>query len=415
MTDNMSTTPHNEKSSRGIRAELTTRVRKGVWTKGGMIPSRRALAKEFNVSVPTVHKAISDMIADGILRVDANRTFVYDDPDPPTDAPTAPGFDATRRAPNAVATATVMIIADIRPNHDRLFDSRRVVMVDEAEHALSDAGIQPRFINRYGVEQRMHDPSSGVSPQDNPAIAPTLAGLVIADAPNAVITFDTETATRTSVFLSRLARHDIPVVVAGAVNLPIAGCVTVTYDDVDGGFQAGSHLIKLGCRRLLFFAPYQSQWVRGRLEGMRQACQRHTSNGVSLVEHIEDSDITDLRRATKYTLVQSELGYEIAARLLATGIFVDGVVTANDDVAAGYIQAAADRGLKVGREFLMVGFDDSSQSRDLGLSSMHPPVAMLGREAALAAERMVNNQNLYSSIAIKFRLVARASSSFAAD
>ena len=60
-----------------IQAELKKRIHRGHWAKGALIPSRRALADEFRVSVPTIQKAITDMITEGLLRVEAKRTFVF--------------------------------------------------------------------------------------------------------------------------------------------------------------------------------------------------------------------------------------------------------------------------------------------------------------------------------------------------
>jgi len=56
---------------------------------GTMIPGRRDLAREFNISVPTVQKAIAEMVAEGTLRVEDRRgTFVvFGDPDEKTRNP----------------------------------------------------------------------------------------------------------------------------------------------------------------------------------------------------------------------------------------------------------------------------------------------------------------------------------------
>src|SRR5690348_9768699 len=60
-----------------IEDNLRSKIRQGHWPVGAMFPSRRDLAKEYGVSPITVERAVTRLLADGLLRADDRRgTFV---------------------------------------------------------------------------------------------------------------------------------------------------------------------------------------------------------------------------------------------------------------------------------------------------------------------------------------------------
>jgi DNA-binding GntR family transcriptional regulator len=60
-----------------IEHRLRGEINRGIWPAGSMLPSRRDLAKEYGVSSLTVDRAVTRLIAEGILRADDRRgTFV---------------------------------------------------------------------------------------------------------------------------------------------------------------------------------------------------------------------------------------------------------------------------------------------------------------------------------------------------
>lgn len=68
-----------------LRDTLTARIAKGEWTPDQPIPSEARLAKEFDVSVGTVRKAVDGLVSEGLLeRRQGSGTFVR-----------APSFNAT--------------------------------------------------------------------------------------------------------------------------------------------------------------------------------------------------------------------------------------------------------------------------------------------------------------------------------
>lgn len=77
-------------------------------------------------------------------------------------------------------------------------------------------------------------------------------------------------------------------------------------------------------------------------------------------------------------------GGEALNRFIASGIPFTAVICANDDMAAGTMAAAHDRGLKLPEELSIVGFDDAPISRYVypKLSTVHYPIADMSRMAA---------------------------------
>ncbi len=157
---------------RNLQTELRRRIHQGDWTKGAMIPSRRALADEFQVSVPTVQKAVADMVSEGILRVNAKRgTYVFGDPEPEiTDEPAA--LRGTRHGAHGSsvsepATGHVALVADIRPGSTAdIANPWPYITVHEAEHTLSQLGVESRFYNRFAMQRRTQHATSDLIEED---------------------------------------------------------------------------------------------------------------------------------------------------------------------------------------------------------------------------------------------------------
>src|SRR6185437_12462166 len=75
----------------------------------------------------------------------------------------------------------------------------------------------------------------------------------------------------------------------------------------------------------------------------------------------------------------SVLGYEAAGTAFADGCVPSGVISANDGVAFGFLEAASQRGKVAGVDFALVSFDDHPQARDCGLASVRPPMEVMGK------------------------------------
>ena len=138
-----------------------------------------------------------------------------------------------------------------------------------------------------------------------------------------------------------------------------------------GGYLAAQSLLGLGHRKIAYISG-PLDWVdaRQRLEGHKRA---FTEAGVTFDDRLlHEGDYHETG------------GSEALNHLFETGLKFSAVVCANDEMAAGAMAAAHDRGLRLPEELSIVGFDDAPISRYVypKLSTVHYPIADMSRMAA---------------------------------
>ncbi len=163
-----------------------------------------------------------------------------------------------------------------------------------------------------------------------------------------------------------LYRRKVPFVAYG--RLPEgSGDAWVDVDNAAGTALAVDHLVALGHRRIAFLG-----WAPGdrlgdeRARGWRSAMERHGLSGRLVREH---------------TLDRIPAARAAAERLLALADPPTAIVAASDTIAAGVLQAARARGLRVGPDLSVVGFDDTPSAALLtpALTSVSQPVEEVAR------------------------------------
>jgi DNA-binding LacI/PurR family transcriptional regulator len=174
----------------------------------------------------------------------------------------------------------------------------------------------------------------------------------------------------------------------------------VSADDVRGGYEVTRHLLDLGRRKVAYISgPEHWSSAVGRLKGHQQALQEY---GIpwdpSLVE-IGDWEVCS--------------GIETTKKLLDRHPDIDAIFAANDLMAAGCIQVATERGLRIPQDLALVGYDDRQLAQALcpPLTSFAHPLHMIGQKAAhLLIDRLLkHNVHHAPSIRIPGRLVIRDS------
>lgn len=146
---------------------------------------------------------------------------------------------------------------------------------------------------------------------------------------------------------------------------------SVRSTDGAGGAAAAEHLAARGARRFVVIGGAPSyRYGRARVEGFVEALER-AAPGATLLLTTADWGAVDARRAM--------------ARAIA-GLDGDGPIglfACSDEMAAGAYRAIAEAGLVVGRDVLVVGFDDVRGARWLhpSLTTIRQPI----REMATAA------------------------------
>lgn len=374
-----------------IEGALRDSIEQGQWPVGAMLPSRRALAQQYGVSSLTVERAVHRLVAAGLLRSDNRRgTFISRSAPLPED-----GGGEVAVSRRSLESLTIGIVASNYASHHDHLELNNIwvgLVIQALEQALSQAGHATRFFNR-------------VPDQDGP-IAPLsdIYENAIADGADAlaVIAFGFDPS-EVDDSLRILDEHSLPVVciTSGALRRPTPH---VFYDNYRVGYQAAQHLLQRGRRELAFFAPFTANWVMERYQGVCAAAEHAGLSASSVALFLPE---------TNHAWVQEEdpqaLGYKSAVELVRDFPRGMGIVAANDGAAMGLMQAAAERGIEIGRDLAVIGFDDHPDSRAVGLSSVRPPMEAMGNEAARLLLQILQGEGNYQQMRMSGSLIPRKS------
>jgi DNA-binding LacI/PurR family transcriptional regulator len=395
-----------------IEGRLRHKIGQGEWPAGAMLPSRRDLAKEYGVSSLTIDRAVTRLIAEGLLRADDRRgTFVTRAEEqgivargvthygtvgvPVDDNYTVTGQDKPRRMRRSAAPATIGIVATmylLGPGHHELNNFWVRSLLQSLEHASAeDSGGTTQFCNRVQPEGHALVPMRD-------AIATLVSDGVDAVA---VIALGTDPA-EVDDSLSVLDGCDMPVVcvTSGGLSRPVPH---LFYDNRVAGYQAAEHLLRRGDREILFVAPFTAWWVKERLEGVRAA----------VAQARLPADVVRVFSQRTGLWMQEEdpeqLGCEAGLAAFEEGLVRGGIVCVNDGVALGFLNAVSNKGLVAGSDFALVSFDDHPEARTAGLTTMRPPMEIMGREAARLLSRALQGETTDLQVRLRMHLIPRRS------
>jgi LacI family transcriptional regulator len=165
---------------------------------------------------------------------------------------------------------------------------------------------------------------------------------------------------------------DVPIVAANATTT--AGHPSVLPDEYSAGRDAVRHLIGRGHRRIAFIGrseslldPDISATIGARYAGIDDAM---AEGGLTFAHQVAG------------TIWEPDLGYRGLLEIIDAAS-VTAVVAANDRVAFGVYQAAAEQGLRIPDDLSLISFDDEYLASYLRpqLSSMQIPYLEMGRLA----------------------------------
>lgn len=173
----------------------------------------------------------------------------------------------------------------------------------------------------------------------------------------------------------------------------------IDVDGEEGVGQAMAHLLGSGHRRIGFISPpVYLMFTEHRLAGYRQALER---NGLGF----------DASLVVEGNLSQAG-GYEMMGRLLDLDDPPSAVVCGNDLMALGAIHAIQERGLAVGRDVAVVGFDDIPLAEHCHppLTTVHQPIYEIGKMVSEMVIRIIEGGELPErQIILRPQLVIRGS------
>ncbi|MBK8021235.1 MAG: LacI family DNA-binding transcriptional regulator [Chloroflexi bacterium] len=173
----------------------------------------------------------------------------------------------------------------------------------------------------------------------------------------------------------------------------------VLADNTEGAFNAVTHLIRLGHRRIgMIGGPQHLTSGRERLEGYRQAMRSAgltvSKKWIRLGDHRYDS------------------GFELLHQLLECDPPVTAIFASNNMMTLGALNALHQRGKRIPEDIAIVGFDDMGWSPSLNppLTAVSQPTAEIGTLAAeLLLERISRPDLPVRLMTLKTELMIRES------
>ncbi len=299
-----------------IKDSIVKWIRDQKLNPGDPILSQNQLAKRFKVTAVTVHKALTELVDDGVVhRKQGSGTFVGPDPD-------------------KCATRSVCLILQGEHLDQPEYNPLYWPYVQRLYRAFMDAlGHNWTFTTR------------GIQPETPPAEAAS-------ELQQHAIAFFFHSRQPRPLIDYLVGRKVMPVALFG---LPEKGldCLTIDHDMVTGTRKAVRHLKELGYRRIAFVGS-RYEWGAGWVKGFRQGLQE---NKLDLNEKL---------------ILQSDEGREAAAQTVAAVLEqgdrqFDVILTDCDMRALGAIDALRAAGLRVPADVGVMGYDG------LDLATHHPP------------------------------------------
>jgi LacI family transcriptional regulator len=327
---------------REISEQILSEIAAGRYAAAGRLPTEMQLVKRFQVSRPTIARALRDIEARGLIeRRAGSGTYLHTT----TSAPQSPrqmGLLVPGLGKTEVFEVICGELASLARAHGVSLLWGAPTLQPDGTDLSEEAALQlcAQFIKQQviGVFFTPFD-ASGSGQRVNRKIA------------------------------ELLSKAGIPVVLLDRDIEPFphrSGFDLVGIDNLAGGCLLAGHLIKLGCQRIAFVTrPRSVPTINARIAGAREALSGHKIEIPPDWVHAGDPGnpafITSLTAAMRW----------------------DAVVCANDLIAAQLMHALERAGIHVPRDLRVVGFDDTRDATllDVPLTTMRQPC----RDIAIAA------------------------------
>lgn len=211
------------------------------------------------------------------------------------------------------------------------------------------------------------------------------------------LAYDTEDLTHFDSFFKR----KIPLIFFDRV-VEHENCTNILIDNRKAAYEATSHLIKQGCKKIVHITatPKRNVYV-DRLQGYKQA--------------LADNDISFQDDYVIISNLSQEAGVVAADQILKMNPLPDAVFVANDNCAVGCMLAIKQAGIKIPQDMAFVGFNNDPVSKVIepNLTTINYPGYEMGEVAArnlinhLSGKATIRSTN---TIILRSELIIRDSS-----
>ncbi|MDA8377959.1 MAG: LacI family DNA-binding transcriptional regulator [Planctomycetia bacterium] len=334
------------KKSRDIYAYLLRGIETGKFRIGERIPPERDLAEQFRVSRPTITAAIHRLVKENMIR-------------------------RNHKAGSMVTSAP--------PRKSMTFGAILLGLSRQHQEETIFSAVASEILLRAGMEHSMvllQDPSWFEYPHD-PGLAERYKAVISQFIERQVagvfltpqwILPDQEVSA-TAVRIEQLRKASIPVVLIDSdiVRYPARSSLDlVGIDNFHSGYILAEHFLKLGCRRIDFFAidmrhPTQEARIAGYLKAMESYGLPADTAGIHYGDLLEGDFVVETLRQRR----------------------PEAVLIVNDFRAASVMRLALAAGIRIPRHVRMGSFDDLPMTAHLSvpLTTIRQPSAGIGAVA----------------------------------
>jgi DNA-binding LacI/PurR family transcriptional regulator len=303
---------------REISRQLLAEIAGAKYAVDARLPSEAQLVKRFNVSRPTVARALRDLVAEGIIeRRAGSGTFLRSKMNP---------------------AATTRQIGLLIPG----LGTTEIFEIICGELASLGRASEYTFLWGGSSHPRLDQDGSREHARElcHQFLERRVTGVFFAPFE---LTADQDEVNRH--ISQSFSEAGIPVVLLDRDLAPFPQCShfdMVGLDNIAAGYLLAEHLIKLGCQRLAFvMRPLSAPTVERRYAGAREALARHKLE--CLPDWVQVGDPLD----TKFV------------RGILAGKRWDALICANDLTAAQLIRTIEQSHFRVPQDIRVVGFDDA--------------------------------------------------------
>jgi DNA-binding LacI/PurR family transcriptional regulator len=351
-----------------IFEQLHTSIRSGKYSVGQRLPSETQLVRKFRASRPTVARAMRDLERAGVVtRRVGSGTYVQ----------------TAARTSQSVLGLLIPGLGDTGIFEPICGEIARGAREKGFTLLWTDCGKQGMLSNH----DRLHDMCQRYIEQN-------VAGVFFA--PATVVSDDSDSENNLRI-AEAFDRAGIPIVLLDrdlAEYPDQSNHDLVGIDNHRAGYLLADHLVKLGCRRVDFIVPPDSQRiVHPRIAGYRDALLSHGIQPQS--EWIRVGDVEDDRFFEQLIRKRSEA-------LLCT----------HDLIAGQLMQRLMAAGFRVPEDFRVVGIDDARYATLLPvpLTTVRQPCCEIGAAALdTMMQRIANPRTAPRHIQLPCRLIVRRS------
>jgi LacI family transcriptional regulator len=197
-----------------------------------------------------------------------------------------------------------------------------------------------------------------------------------------------------------LRKMKMPFVVFGRTSEKSHQYVYIDVDGQKGQSELTEHFIQRGHQRIAYISPPQNlTFSKLRIQGFYETMQRYDLPIPS--EYLVEGDLTEAG------------GYRAAELLLNQRQKPTAIMTGNDAMALGVMSQIQNRGLRVGDDIAVGGFDDIPAAEHVhpGLTTIHQPIYQIGEQLTQTLLEMIEGkQPSQKGVLLSPALIVRGSS-----